>query len=542
MKKKLLILLLSILAIALCVTACSKKDTEAAPVSIEVISSTVPTECAIGATLDFSTIKVNVHFDDGSITTVGFSDVTVGSIDTSTAGEKTVTVTYGSLSTTFTVTVKENASDVVVVITGIKIVPGSAPTSALLKKPYDTSTLQVEAIYSDGTKKMIPIEEVSVSSIDTSTAGEKTLTVSYLSFTDSMTVTVLNMTEVYVKSGTLVDKLFVGETLDTSNVVLFVKYADGNLVEVSAQDLAIDASKVDTSKAGKYKLAITYNGFTLNCEIEVVGIDSLKVRGGSVDKTVFVNGILDTSNLEAFLYYTDGEKFLITNDQLEITNINTSIVGVQQLKIAYKFVGTNIETTVETTYDIEVIGVKDIKIIDGTIKNEILKGKETFDPSNIKVSVTYTNDTHENKAFADLTLSAIDSTKAGEQKLTISYLDKSIEHTVKVCTVSSIRVEGVSKTIQAGGTVDLSNIKVYGVYDDSKETEIELKTGIDTDLVDLENGDKELTVSYDGEWGVFSTMIKISSQAPELTGITVTNYDKYVVIGGAAPIFGCLLL
>ena len=91
MKKKLLILLLSILAITLCVTACSKKDPVAT--SISVINGSVPTECTVGDTLNFSDIRVTVTYDDGSTKEVGIADVSISPVDTSTAGQKTVAVT-----------------------------------------------------------------------------------------------------------------------------------------------------------------------------------------------------------------------------------------------------------------------------------------------------------------------------------------------------------------------------------------------------------------------------------------------------------------
>lgn len=524
MKTKVLVLILSILAVLLCVTACGGQDEEELSVkSIEVVVGSVPTECVVGATPDFSGMKVNVTMSDDTTKVVGFADVQISAVDTSTAGKKTVTVTYAEKTTSFSLTVKEAAAPEAT-LTGIKIVSGTVDTAAILAKPLDLSRLQVEGIYSDNTRKLLPMEEVTASEVDTSTAGEKTLTVTYGAFTDSMTVTVLDITVMNVKAGTIVDKLFVGETPNTTDLVLSVLYLDGRRVDVAASELTIGT--VDTSTHGKKTLVITYLGVTVEHEIEVVAPVSIAVLKGSIATSVKVKGTLDVSGIQAELTYSDGEKEVLTAEKLTVTNISTDTAGKQSLKVAYTY-DEAVKIELETTEEITVVGVDSIAVIGG-VKNEILKGSE-FDADEMQVSVTYTDGTSESKSYADLTIEGvIDGNTAGEQKLKLTYLDKTVEFTVKVCQIVDISVEGVRITY-VDEPVDISHMNVYGIYNDTNATRVlldsdDIVTNIEEVNASQEDG-RILTVAY----GDITKEIPVIPA--ELTGIEITGSPAFIGVG-----------
>ena len=251
MKTKVLVLILSILAVMLCITACGGREEDLSVKAIEIVEGSYPTECELDVTPNFSGIKVKVTMSDDTTKEVGYADVQISAVDTSTAGKKTVTVTYEGKTATFEITVKE-AEAPAATLTGIKIVPGSVSTSVLLAKPLDLTELQVEGIYSDNTKKLLPMEDVTVSDVDTSTEGDKTLTVTYGEFTDSITVKVLGIKEMTLNIDSVAKKINVGQTLDTTGVEVRVTYADDSSVIVSAEDLTIGT--IDTSSHGKKKL------------------------------------------------------------------------------------------------------------------------------------------------------------------------------------------------------------------------------------------------------------------------------------------------
>ena len=523
MKKKILVLILAILAVTLCLAACDMgpaKDnttTAASVTSIAVIAGTVPTEVEVGQTPDFSGIKVKVSYDDNTSKEVGYSDVTISALDTSSAGLKTVTVTYGEKDTAFSVNVIEKEA----VLESIKIVAGSVASSVKRGKTYDTSSLQVEGVYSNGATRGLPIAEVTVSGIDTSTAGDKTLTVTYQGKTATKTVTVIDITGMSVYTGTVAIKIPVGATLDTSGLEVKVDYADNTTEKITAVDLVIGT--IDTSAYGKKPLAISYKGYEIAYQIEVVGPVSITILNSeSFVREVMVGAALDTSGLQVSVRYSDDTNDTVEIDELTVGTVDTMTAGVRKLTVQYGELSAEV--------DITVIGVDSMSIESGSVVSEILKG-QTFDVSGLKVNGTYTNGKTFAKAFAELTVEgAVDGNTAGSQTITVKYLDKMVTHTVKVCEITSIVVTGVPLTVPAGEEIDVSNMAVYAVYNDSKPTRVLLESGYthnaDEINTDVEGGEVNLVVTY----GELTYTVKISNTSPEFDSITIDSFDATVRI------------
>ncbi|MBE6536789.1 MAG: hypothetical protein E7673_02425 [Ruminococcaceae bacterium] len=104
MKKKLLTILMVVLAISCVLTSCLRGQKK--PESIEVDKTTIKTEYKLNETPDFSGIKVTVKYNDDSTEVIGADKLTVGTVDTATAGTKKLTVTYEGITVTVDITVK----------------------------------------------------------------------------------------------------------------------------------------------------------------------------------------------------------------------------------------------------------------------------------------------------------------------------------------------------------------------------------------------------------------------------------------------------
>ena len=530
MKKRILILIVSVLALMLCLSACLDNPITTVSVkSVEIVSGSVPTECNVGDTLDFSGIKIKLTYDDNTTKEIGYSDVQISPVDTSTAGEKTVTVTYGAITTEFKVNVKEEAEEDAT-LTSIKIVAGTVPSALYIGQSFDTSGLQVEANYSDGTKKVLTSAQVEASAVDTATAGEKTFTVTYEGMTDSVTVVVHDITSIKVVSGTVASKLFVGESLDTSNIEVLVTYGDGTSDIITAAGLTVGT--LDTSTYGMKTLDVTYNGITIKYDVEVVGEQALNVLAGSVPTSVLVGEAYDASNIKVVLTYSGNSTDPKTLDASDVTvsAIDTSKAGEQLLKVTYN--------GLETTVIVNVVGVDTLTVVTNTVRSEILKGT-ALDTSGIKVSVKYTNGKIEVVDASVLTLGTIDKDTAGEQKLTVQYLDKTIEYTVKVCEITSLEIRGVASSVQSGKPIDISEMKVFGVYNDKENTLVELNEGITTNIEELNTTylnsteARVLNVSYSGVYGELTGSVTVYTSAPELISIEIENFNKEVLLNNA---------
>ena len=141
------------------------------------------TEYEVGEELDLTGLTVVANYSDGTTETV--TDYEVSGFDSTTAGEKTVTVTYQDKTATFTVTVKKTLSSITV--------EGPDKTEYELGEELDLTGLTVVANYNDGTTETVTGYEVS--GFDSTAAGEKTVTVTYQDKTATFTVTVKEAAE-----------------------------------------------------------------------------------------------------------------------------------------------------------------------------------------------------------------------------------------------------------------------------------------------------------------------------------------------------------
>ena len=522
MKKKILVLFLAILALTLGFASCTTPPTasNATVTAIAVIADSVQTEFSVGDTLDFSNIKVAVNYDDGTTGVVGYSDVTVSLPDTSTAGAKTVTVTYKDVSTTFSVNVIEKE----IVLESIRIVSGSVASSVKRGKIYDTSSLQVEGVYSNGTVKGLPIADVTVSGIDTSTAGDKTLTVTYQDMSASLTVTVIDITDIKVLTNSVATKIPVGTALDTSNISVTVVYADNTTESVSAIDLTVGT--IDSSSYGKKGLSISYKGFSVSYQIEVVGPMELTILNSEgFVREVMVGGTVNVSAIQASVRYSDGTDDTVAFEELTVGTVDTSTAGVKKLTVQY--------ASLTAEVDITVVGVASMTVESGSVVSEILKG-QSFDVSGIRVNGTYTNGQTFAKELGELTVSgSIDGNVAGEQKITVKFLDKTVEHTVKVCEISAIVATGIPISVPAGEKVDVSRLTVYAVYNDSKATRVLLESGYTHNADSLNTSVEHGVVRFTVKYGELSYSVLISNVAPELDGIVIDTFNPTVRVDEA---------
>ncbi|MBQ9552645.1 MAG: bacterial Ig-like domain-containing protein [Clostridia bacterium] len=141
----------------------------------------------VGDSFSQSGLTLTATYSDGSSKTIS-SGFTCSGFNSSSAGTKTITVTYQGKTTTFTVTVKSAAAT----LTGIaiKAAPSKTVYTYRRDKNLDITGLEVEATYSDGSKTPIDPAACTISGYSAKPAGNKTITVAYEGQTAQFTVTV----------------------------------------------------------------------------------------------------------------------------------------------------------------------------------------------------------------------------------------------------------------------------------------------------------------------------------------------------------------
>ena len=232
--------------------------------SISIQSKPTKTVYTVGEKFDASGLAVKVTMSDGTTKTIT-SGFTLSNPDMSTAGTKTVTVTYSGKTASFTITVNNPPATV----SSIAIQSKPTKTVYTVGEKFDASGLAVKVTMSDGTAKTIT-SGFTLSNPDMSTAGTKTVTVSYSGKTTSFTITVNNppatVSSIAIQSKPTKTVYTVGEKFDASGLKIKVTMSDGTAKIITS---GFTLSNPDMSKAGTKSVTVTYSGKTTSFTITV---------------------------------------------------------------------------------------------------------------------------------------------------------------------------------------------------------------------------------------------------------------------------------
>lgn len=259
-----------------------------AMVTITVIKKAVPVsisatytgkDLTLNGTLNKSDFNVVVTYDNG--TTKPADSFSISTIDTTSTGEKHVTITYGyvngSAIKTFTTTVKVN---VIATLVGISASFVGEPLQ--VGDTFTQDRLLVQEVYDDGTK--VTITDFEISTVDTSTAGTKTVAVSYQkdgqTYTANAQFSVVEEPVVLTGiSATFTNNNFaVGDTLTTTDFTVTAVYSDSHTSVVTNFTIT-SPTTFTTSGNHTVTLSYTYEGITKTCDITINVQEELTLLG-----------------------------------------------------------------------------------------------------------------------------------------------------------------------------------------------------------------------------------------------------------------------
>lgn len=205
---------------------------------IEVATMPSKTEYPKGDAFNTTGLSILVKYTDGTSETIttGFE---VSGFDSGSVGEKTITVTYKTHTTIFKVTVYD--------LSGIRITSFPSKVYYKIGETFDPSGLTVAEVRQDGTEK--EITDYEISGFDSSTAGSKTITVSYnvaangtskFVGSDSFPIKVTNDGKNPFDSNT--GSGGTGETEESAPVYVTVHWIDGEFEDLTHENGGIKAN------------------------------------------------------------------------------------------------------------------------------------------------------------------------------------------------------------------------------------------------------------------------------------------------------------
>ncbi len=216
----------------------------------------------VGETFDSTGLIITAYYNDNTSEQV--TGYTLSSPDMSAYGNKTVTVTFDEKTVDFNI--------LVVDISGIEV--KTMPTKIEYPKGdvFDTTGLSILVKYTDGTSET-KTTGFEVSGFDSSSVGEKTITVTYKTHIATFKVTVYDLSGIRITSFPSKVYYKIGESFDPSGLTVAEVRQDGSEKEIT--DYTV--SGFDSSTAGSKTITVSYN-VTVNEVSKFVGSDSFQIK------------------------------------------------------------------------------------------------------------------------------------------------------------------------------------------------------------------------------------------------------------------------
>lgn len=488
---------------------------------LEVTST--KTKYVIGQDFDFESLDITAYYNDDSSKKLNYNDVTITGFDSSSLGEKTITVTYKednkTVSTAFKIEIieKEVKDIVLTPPTKVKYVEGQS---------LDLTGGKITVSYNDDTSEEINLTSDMVSGYDKDRLGTQTIIVTYQGKTATFEVEVIKKEATKIELVTLPNKVeyIRGQKLDLEGARIKVIYNDGDTKLIDVTEKMCNG--FDSSSLGQKTITITYENKTVSFTVNIVErILTLITTDGAI-KTEYIEGqSLDISNLKVIALYNDGTSEVIDASMDMISGYDANIIGKQTITVTYKGKTTTFEVNVKakSVTKIEVTPPNKLEYIEG----------QGLDLSGGKVKVFYDNGTSEEIDLTNDMINGYDASIVGKQIIIVTYKGKTATFDVNVIEKVITKIEMNSLPDKVNYLVDQkfeingATIKVY--YNDGSEEIV----NVDSNMFNLPNmskiGSQTIIVNYGG----LTTSFEILINDKTLVNISVSTLpDKTEYIEG----------
>jgi hypothetical protein len=165
-------------------------------VSLKVTTPPEKGNYVIGDALDINGLVLTATYSDNTTEVISVKSSMVSGFDSTSAGSKNVVITYDGKTATFTVTVAEPNPDPnpnpnpEKTLVSLEVTTPPTKGSYVIGEALNINGLVLTATYSDNTTAVIPVIPSMVSGFDSTSAGQKTVVITYDGKTATFTVTV----------------------------------------------------------------------------------------------------------------------------------------------------------------------------------------------------------------------------------------------------------------------------------------------------------------------------------------------------------------
>ncbi|WP_392890034.1 bacterial Ig-like domain-containing protein [Eubacterium limosum] len=425
----------------------------------------------------------------------------------------------------------------------VNIAEKKAPTLTVDKMPNQTTfnegdTFNCEGgmlMYDDNgswTRVSMTHPDVIVSGYDMNKTGDQTVTCTYNGisttysiFINESPVTGISMVKAPspALNGSKQPNYIEGQDFEVyTDGVLEVTHQNGKKERVAITDNMVTGYEMN--KVGSQKVSVSYNGFKVDYDIEVMPKEVTGISVASTpDITEYIEGaaalVVDGGQIK--VSYNNGKDETRVLTQSMCSGYDLSKPGKQDVKISLD--GKT------TSFKIEVLkkSITGIAIAKTPTDNFVVG--EAFSVENGRITVFYNNNTQEEMDMTVDMCSGYDMNSVGDQTVTVSYKSFSAEYPITILEKVVEDLELVEAPAPAINGVQNENFVqdqdfaiadngiVRATFNDGTTKEVKITEGMCSGYDLSRPGTTEVIVSYGGKTVSFSQAV-VAKQA---TGITV---------------------
>ena len=472
-----------------------------------------------------------------AIATVSGQSGNKGVVKGISAGTATITATVTYNGKTYSKSCKVTV--IAKSLQSVAIVTPPTKTTYFAGESFDPAGMQIQATYNNGTTSAVSTYNfsdlpgtVTISNVNTNTAGTKTVIVTYkegnVSKTATTRITVVAVTPTKIEfNDAPTKKFYVGDessAFDPDGLTAVVTYNNGTTKEFDVNDLDITYSGFDTTTARTITMTGTYQGVSGKFDVVINAVELVSVAVNTKpNKTkYYVGEEFDQTGLTLTATYNNGKTEVVSTG-ITCTGFSSAAAGAKTITATYGGKSTTFSV------DIEAVKLVSIAVKTNPTKISYYVG-ESLDSTGLTLTGTYNNGKTET-ITTGYTCSALDSATAGSKTITVSYQGLTTTFSVTVVAVNlvSIAVKTMpNKTSYfTGESFDQTGLTLTATYNNGK-TEV-ISSGFScTGFSSATAGKKTITVSYAGK----TTTFTVDVQAIVVTGISVKkapNKTEYFV-------------
>ncbi len=320
-----------------------------------------------------------------------------------------------------------------VAVKSVKLTTLPAKTRYFVGDDFSPDGGVITVEYDNGTKKEVKLSSSYCSGFDSSSEKELTITVSYLGFTDTFSVSVR---EPRVQSVTMTSlptkrQYFVGDAFSPDGGIITVKKDDGSSEKVKLT--AAMCKGFTSTAAGEVTVTATYLGYDMPFSVTVKEprVTKLEVTSAPAKALYYTGDAFDSSGLVIHAIYDNGDKKNVTEDSV-LSGFDSATEGAKTLTVTYTSDGQSFSVTIKIK--VVKLEIAKVEIASLPTKSVYTEG-EVFSPAGLTFNFIYNSGKTEKMDYADIgdvKFGEFDSETLGKKKVTVTCLGYNFEIEVEV--------------------------------------------------------------------------------------------------------------